>query len=161
MNVHKLLIDRDVTYERIPHRRTCDALGLADELLLSGSDVAKTVMLCADHGYRYFVAVLPATEKVDLAKVSRLIGGSHIVLATEDDVRQHCPDCELGVLPPFGSIYGMETLVDKSLAENAEIVFAGGDHKEAIRMRYDDFIRIEEPLVADFSFQFLPNAVRE
>lgn len=148
MNVHQLLNERNIPYERIPHHATYDAQHLADELLLSGKDVAKCVMLRADHGYVYFVAVLPASDRIDFEKVSKLYGGSEIVLATEDEIRRHCPDCEIGVLPPFGSLYGIKTLVDKSLSSNDEIVFEGSTHREALRMKYRDFIQLENPHIA-------------
>jgi hypothetical protein len=42
----------------------------------------------------------------------------------------------------------MQTIVDLSLAENEDIIFEGNTHHEAIRMKFDEFRRLEEPLVA-------------
>jgi Ala-tRNA(Pro) deacylase len=52
------------------------------------------------------------------------------------------------VLPPFGSRYGMKTIVDSNLAADEEIVFDANTHNEAIRMRFNDFVEFEDPLVA-------------
>lgn len=151
MNVQQFLNEHCVDFDVIAHRDTYDAQRLAQTLHVSGQEVAKTVLLRADSGYAYIVAILPASKQVDLAKVSTALGGSKIELATEVDIKEHCPDCECGVLPPFGTQYAMKTLVDESLRQGSEIIFEGNSHREAIRMRYEDFQRLESPLVADFA----------
>ena len=153
MNVQEFLSDRQVVYEPIPHGDVYDAQRLAQELHTPGREVAKTVLLRADHAYAYLVAVLPATKTIDFNKVSEALGGSKIELATELEIQEHCPDCEIGTLPPFGSQYGMHTLVEESLTKDEDIVFEGNNHHEAIRMRYRDFQRIEEPRVVSFAVQ--------
>lgn len=153
MNVQEFLAGRRVTYDAISHRDTYDAQRLAQVLHVPGQEVAKTVLLRADGGDTYFVCVLPATKTIDFEKVSAAIGGSRVELATEIEIMQHCPDCELGALPPFGSQYGMKTLVEASLGRDEEIVFEGNNHHEAFRMRYEDYRDIEQPLVARFAVQ--------
>ena len=151
MNVQQYLDDKKVSYDVIPHRDTYTAQRLAETLHTPGGQIAKTVLLKADRGYTYLVAVVPASRDVDLHAVSAALGGSLLEVASEADVQQHCGDCELGVLPPFGTQYGMQTLVDESLLLNEEIVFEGNTHHEAIRMRFDDYRRLEEPLVGKFA----------
>ena len=153
MNVQDYLSSRQIAYDAIPHRDTYDAQRLAQVLHTPGREVAKTVLLRADGGYTYIVAVLPANKTIDFEKVSAAFGGSQIELATELEIKQHCPDCEIGALPPFGTQYAMKTLVEESLTKDEEIVFEGNNHHEAIRMRYDDYQRLEEPLVARFAVQ--------
>jgi Ala-tRNA(Pro) deacylase len=116
-----------------------------------GSEVAKTVLLRADRGFQYVVAVLPAPRHVDLDRVATALGRSKLELATEVEIAEHCPDCEMGALPPFGSQYGMPTIVDEALAEDEEIVFEGNTHHESIRMRFADYRRLEQPLIARIS----------
>jgi Ala-tRNA(Pro) deacylase len=109
--------------------------------------VAKTVLLRANGGYRYLVAVIPATKHVDLRHLGAALGGADIHLATEWEIAACAPDCEFGILPPFGSTFGAETIVDESLARHPDIFFQGDSHGEAIRMSYSDFCDIEHPLV--------------
>ena len=85
-------------------------------------------------GPAFVVAVLPANRAVDFELAADVLGGGQVELATERDVAQHCPDCETGVLSPFGRQYGMKTMVDESLLEDEEIIFEGNTHHEAIRM---------------------------
>jgi Ala-tRNA(Pro) deacylase len=151
MNVVKFLEAGHYSFDRVHHRDTYSAQHLAHELHVSGREVAKTVLLRADGGYKYVVAVLPANKQIDFQKASKLLGGSKLELATELEIERHCPDCELGVLPPFASRYGMKTIVDSNLAADEDIWFEGNTHNEAIRMKFAEFCRLEQPLVAPFA----------
>jgi len=153
MNVAEFLKRREVGFEVVPHRETHDAQRMAATMHVPGREVAKTVLLTADGGYTFIVAVLPAHKSVDLHRASELLGGSRLQLASEFDIAQQCKDCEVGVLPPFGSQYGMKTIVDESLLEDDEIVFEGNNHHEAIRMKFVDFRRLEEPLIGWFAME--------
>lgn len=151
MGTKQFLQERRVPFEVVAHPVTFDAQHLAQSLHTPGREVAKTVLLRADHAYRYFVVVLPATHRIDLKKLSEFLGEAHVELATEVEIAEHCPDCEFGVLPPFGSHYGAETIVDSSLAADEYITFESESHTEAIRMRYAEFYDVEHPLVADIA----------
>jgi Ala-tRNA(Pro) deacylase len=138
-------------FEVLAHPDTFDAQHMAESLHISGRHVAKTVLLRADRGFAYIVAILPATKRVDLQQLSAAFGGSHLEFATEAEIAEHCPDCEFGVLPPFGSQYDIRTIVDAELAKDDWIVFEGPTHHEAIRIAMADFLRVEQPLVAPFA----------
>ena len=151
MKVPEFLKERHVDFDLIPHRDTYDAQRMAATIHVTGREVAKTVLLRADRGYAFVVAVLPANKSVDFELASELLGGSRLELATEVEIAQHCPDCEFGALPPFGSQYAMKTIVDESLLDEEELVFEGNTHHEAIRMKVEDFREIEQPLVGSFA----------
>ncbi len=61
------------------------------------------------------------------------------------------PDCEIGAMPPFGNLYGMEVFVAESLAEDEEIAFYAGNHSEMIHLKYECFERLVEPCVFKYS----------
>jgi Ala-tRNA(Pro) deacylase len=151
MNTKQYLQEHQTAFEVVSHAEAFDASHVAQATGTPGREVAKAVLLRANHGYRYVVAVLPSTHLIDLEALSRVLGGAQVHLATEAEVGQRCPDCELGVLSPFGSQYAAETIVDKSLAEDDQIVFEGNTHHEAIRMKYADYCKIENPSVAEFA----------
>ena len=153
MNVAAFLERGHYKFERVPHPATYSAQRLAHELHVSGREVAKTVLLRVDGGYEFAVAVLPASKKIDFKRASKLLGGAKLELATEFEISEHCPDCDFGVLPPFGSRYGMKTIVDSKLADDEYIWFEGNTHEEAIRMKFKDYSRLEQPLVAPFSVE--------
>jgi Ala-tRNA(Pro) deacylase len=88
---------------------------------------------------------------IDFRCLRTFLGGAELELATEQDIAERCPGCELGVLPPFGTHYGAQTIVDRTLTEDDSIAFECDSHSSAIRMKYLDFHAIEHPLVADFA----------
>ena len=151
MNIKSFLQEHQVPFEVLPHTRTGDAARLAHSLHVPGAHVAKTVLLKVNHGYRDVVAVLPANLRINPEQTSRMLGGAEVKFGNEEDVAVHCPDCDRGVLPPFGSQYGMRTMVDESLAQGDDITFEGNQHDEAIRMKWQDFCRLENPLVGQFA----------
>jgi Ala-tRNA(Pro) deacylase len=147
MKVLDYLDQNHVPYEILGHEPTYDAQHMAQALHVKGAAVAKSVLLRANHGYRYLTAIVPATRKIDFHIASRSLGGSELRLATEPEVSEVCPDCEAGVLLPFGSQYGVKTVVDSSLQNVEEIVFEGSTHHESIRMKFADFCRLESPMI--------------
>ncbi len=96
------------------------------------------------------LAVLPAPNHVRLDKLAAVVGKS-VRLATEQEFSSLFPDCELGAMPPFGSLYNLAVYLDESLAADEVIVFNAGTHRDAIRVRYDDFVRLAKPRVCSFA----------
>jgi len=96
------------------------------------------------------LAVLPAPNRVRLDKLAVEVGKS-VRLATEQEFSSLFPDCELGAMPPFGSLYNLPVYVDELLAADEAMVFNAGTHRDAIRIRYDDFVRLARPKVCSFA----------
>src|SRR5262245_5211258 len=88
MKVQDFLSDREVEFDTLPHEETFDSQHLAQALHVSGREVAKTVLLRLDHGFRYAVALVPAMHRVDLEAASHVLGGAHTELATEMEMAQ-------------------------------------------------------------------------
>lgn len=153
MTLTRYLEERLIRFDVIPHQETFEAQRMAHTLHIPGRNIAKTVLLKADHGFAYFVAVLPATRRIDLQQVSRTLGGSLVEVATEAEIAERCPECETGALPPFGSRYGLRTLVDESIANNEWMMFESETHREAIRMRFEDFRQLEQPITGRFAVE--------
>ncbi len=76
MKVLEYLNDRHVNFNVLPHDDTFDSQHLAEAVHVSGRQVAKTVLLRMDHGYRYAVAILPASYVIDLAAIGEILGGA-------------------------------------------------------------------------------------
>ena len=147
MNVTEFLTNKGIEFEAMPHADTYDAQHMAQVLHVPGREVAKTVLLRTATN-DFALAVLPANRDVDFKKAAEALGEG-VALATEFDISQAFPDCELGAIPPFGVQYGLQTLVDVSLAEDEQIVFEGNTHHEAFRIGFEDYCNIEVPLVVD------------
>src|SRR5439155_7858542 len=71
-------------------------------------------------------------------------------LATEAEFKELFTDCELGAMPPFGNLYGLEVYVDQSLTTDMEIVFQAGTRHEAVKLQYQDFAGLVRPRIGEF-----------
>ena len=148
MNVTRFLDQSGVIYRVYCHDETYAAQHMAQMLHMSGQMIAKAVMVRANGGDRFIVAIVPGSKLVDLRRVAAILGGIQVELATEAEILEHCPGCEFGVVPVFGSQYGLETIVDESISKQGEIVFQGDTHEEAVRLRFADFYALERPRIA-------------
>ena len=142
------LDENQVPYSVVTHTTAYTAQGAAATMRISGRELAKTVVLWT--GEEMILAVLPAPNHVRLDKLGAEVGKS-VRLAAEQEFSSLFPDCELGAMPPFGSLYNLPVYVDESLAADEAIVFNAGTHRDAIRIRYDDFVRLAKPKVCLFA----------
>lgn len=150
MRVQQFLRDKGIVFDVLTHEPTYSAQRMAEAVHVCGDNVAKAVLLKVDD--HFVLAVLPATFQVHLEMACEALEAHRVELASEQDLKQVFCDCEFGAALPFGSQYGLQTLVDASLTEDTEIVFEGNAHREAISMRYRDYEELEQPQVAVFSF---------
>ena len=147
-----LYLDRHyVEYELLPHRHTESAGEEASALGIPPKEIAKTIVLTTrDHGF--VRAVLPASERLDLHKVRKLLGFSHeLRLATEAELAIEYPGFELGAVPPFGGPGGDRTVVDRRLADLQRVVVEAGSHNESVRMKTTDLLVTAMATVGDIS----------
>jgi Ala-tRNA(Pro) deacylase len=142
------LDESQIPYSVVTHSTAYTAQGTAATLQISGKELAKSVVLSTDE--EMILAVLPAPNHVRLYQLGAEVGKS-LRLATEQEFSSLFPDCELGAMPPFGSLYNLPACVNESLAADEAIVFNAGTHRDAIRMRYDDFVRVAKPQVCSFA----------
>ncbi|HMS82046.1 MAG TPA: YbaK/EbsC family protein [Nitrospira sp.] len=143
-------LDREhIHYDILAHSQTDRARAVADALHLPEQSMAKVVIVKVKE--RFVTMVLPATTKIDFQRLREMFGTHRVRLATEDELASLFPDCEVGAMPPLGTLYGLPVYVDRSLIGDEEILFDGGTHSEAIRMRYWDFAALVFPTVAEFN----------
>ncbi len=135
-----------IQYDILPHTVTYTAQETAASIHTTGKEVAKAVIVT--DGRQYAMAVLEAPQHLDLGKFARVSGMDEPRLATETEIRNLFSDCEVGAMPPFGSLYGITTWVDSSLDQDEHISFDGGSHYEVMRISYEDFKNLVKPRVA-------------
>jgi Ala-tRNA(Pro) deacylase len=134
-----------VKYVKLTHSTAYTAHEIAQSLHISGRKVAKTVIVLIDG--KMAMAVLPANRSVNFDHFRKAIGAKKVELATEGQFKGMFPDCELGAMPPFGNLYGMDVYADPHLTEDDEIFFNACTHSELIEMSYVDFERLVKPIL--------------
>jgi Ala-tRNA(Pro) deacylase len=136
MTVSNYLAEHGVDYDILSHPHTSTSSGSAEASHIPGTRLAKSVVLQDDQGY--LMVVLPSNRKVDLAELHRQMK-RNLGLATESELGTLFMDCEIGALPALGPAYGIETVVDDTLAEQADIYFEAGDHEQLIHVTAEAF----------------------
>jgi Ala-tRNA(Pro) deacylase len=145
--VTRFLARRDVRYEVVEHDATYSAAAEARATEADPEATAKTVALRDHDGYR--LAVVPASERVDVRRVRQLLGATHhLRLATERELERDFPAFDVGAMPPFATT-PLPEVVDLRLLRHDRIVCAGGEHRRSVRMDALELLRITEPRVAD------------
>lgn len=146
--VKDFLDQHNVKYQVKGHPEVYTAQEIAAALHVPGKELAKVVMIKA--GDRFVMTVLPASWRIEMAKLKEILKTKDIRLATEEEFKDLFPDCELGAMPPFGNLYGLDVYVDKALTEDEEIFFQAGNHIESIKMKYKDYSDLVKPKIAEF-----------
>lgn len=147
--IHEFLREAHVPYVVVPHRPAFTAQAEAAATHVPGYDWAKVVVCFVDG--EPIEAVVPAPSMVDLDRLLELAGGNEIRLAEEWELPRLFPTCEVGAMPPFGPLFGQTVFVDAALAAEDEITFNAGTHRDAIAMRWTDFVKMVNPIVGKFA----------
>ena len=145
--VKEFLDANRVAHIIVKHPLAFTATSVAGAAHVPGRRMAKTVVVNLDG--KPALAVVPAAHKVDLERLRRAAGATTAELADERDFRAEFPGCEVGAMPPFGNLYGMDVYLEPHLATGGEIAFNAGSHTELIRMAYEDYARLVHPRLVD------------
>ena len=136
ITVSDFLAEHDVEYDVLLHAHTTSSGETAESSHVPGARLAKSVLLEDDQGY--LMVVLPASRQVDLGELHRVLN-RNLGLAMENELGHLFSDCEVGALPAIGPAYGVETIVDDSIAEQPEVYFEAGDHEQLIHVSAEVF----------------------
>lgn len=137
--LEKYLADRGISYDLIPHAPAMSSLKVAQAGHVPSDSVAKGIML--SDGQSYMLAVLPASHHLRLSDLREEFG-REMHLASEDEVGEVFRDCVFGAIPPVGSCYGLNVIIDDSLAQKPDLYFEGGDHTTLVHLKGSDFAQL-------------------
>ncbi len=137
-----------IAYKVLSHDKAFSARRTAEALHVSGDLFAKVVVVKADQ--RFVMAVVTSTWRIDFKRLEEVLDSKHVRLATEHELAELFPDCEVGTMPPFGNLYNMAVYVDQLLTKDEHIFFDAGTHTGAMKLRYRDFAELVHPTVAQF-----------
>jgi Ala-tRNA(Pro) deacylase len=129
------LEQQGIEYEVLVHERVFTGIEEARALGIEADEVLKTVIV--DTGGRHVALVLPSGERLDMARVRKVLDDRHVSLAHESEITHDFGGFELGALPPVAPLLGVETIVDPTVHEHGPVVFAAGTQTESVRVDAD------------------------
>ncbi len=101
----------------------------------------------------FVMLVFPADRKLDSKRAKRELGVKSIRFASEAEVGAVARGVGVGAIPPFGNLFGLEVVADRSLFEQERIVFNAGDRRFSIAMTTADYRELVQPIEADIVLQ--------
>lgn len=146
----EFLDSEKVKYLTLNHSAAYTAQEIAASAHVRGKEMAKTVMVTLDG--KMAMVVVPASRKVNFESLREVAGASNAQLASEQAFRDMFAGCEVGAMPPFGNLYGMDVYASRLLAEDEEIAFNAGSHTELMRLAYKDFERLVKPKLGRIAY---------
>lgn len=120
------------------------------------SQAAKAMLLRINRGKSerlHYLVVVPGDYRVDLRAVMQHAGGTHVMFARPEQVRE-LTGCEIGAVPPFSFHDNLTLFVDPGLLQLPEIVFNAGRLDRSIFLRTEVYREIAKPQVVSVA---LPN----
>lgn len=140
---------RQVPYRVFAHAHSPTAQETAHAAHVSGRRLAKVVLMRRTASGEFLVAVLPASERIDLARLGEALGEA-VTVAEESEFQRLFPEFEAGAAPPLGELAGLPVVADACLARQDSILFNGGTHTDLIEMAWDDFAQLTAPRICDY-----------
>jgi len=137
----RYMAEQGLKYEVVDHSHSHSSMETAKLTHIPAENLAKAVVLEDDKGC--LMAVLPAANHIELDTLSDRLERD-LKFTIEPKLKQLFADCDPGAIPPVGQAYGMDTIVDESLAEKSDLYFEAGDHEKLIHMRRDRFMKMME-----------------
>jgi len=141
------LDEHGVKYVTTRHSPAFTAAEVAVSAHVATRSFAKTVVIKVDDVPA--MLVLPANRRILIHELREMLENENVKLATEREMQEYFPDCEVGAMPPLGPLYGLKVHVTAGLTREREITFNAGSHTETVTMAYADFERLVHPAVID------------
>ena len=146
--LEEYLRENGVPFQVQHHARVFTAQEVAAAEHIPGHRLVKVVIAIGDS--KPVMLALPASYRVDQTRAAELLGVGELRLATEQEFAATFPDCEVGAMPPFGNLYGVDVYVDEALTNDETVVMRAGTHTDTLSLRYADFARLVHPNVGQF-----------
>lgn len=115
----------------------------------SQEDGVKALILKTSTG-KSLLAVIPAHRRIDMKRLKQVMGVKNLSLQSPEEVTA-LTDCVVGSVPPFGILWNIECIFDKSLLDKDNVVFSAGTREDSVYTPPSTLISINDGMVADIS----------
>jgi len=141
------LDDHQIAYELLEHEERFSAAAEARAAGVTPDNAAKSVLLKDREDYR--LAVIPASERLDLKKLRDLLDSRELRLATEQEMAADFPSFEVGALPPLGPMLNVPEVIDQRLLDHGRVLCNAGDHRHSILLDPRGIVGLADARVGD------------
>ena len=139
MRLLDYLREQCVSFQTILHAPAFSPVQRARVLNVNLRHIAQAVLLEGPQGF--FVHVLPATHQTDPAALARVWGGP-VRVARKDESAVVFRDCSWGVVSAFGNLYGLWTLIDRSVNPDGWLILEADTPVDSILLDALEYERL-------------------
>lgn len=147
--IFELLDKSGISYEKFEHEPVHSS---EEASKIRGTDIslgAKSLVFSADD--KLILIVVPGDKKVDTKKFKKLYNIEDLRMV-DSTLLPEKVSLERGAVMPFGSLIGLPTYFDEKLKRSGKVAFNVGKTTTSIVMNAEDLVKIENPILGDFTF---------
>lgn len=133
------------TFKHEPVRTSEDAAKVRTGYSLHQGAKAMILKYKKDSLDKFVMLVFPADLRFDNKKVKGILNIKDVQFASEQEISSLTNGVQVGGVPPFGNLFGLEVIVDSKLFENEKIIFNAGDRRFSVAMKLKDYERLVKP----------------
>ena len=122
-------------------KQAAEALGVPE------SNIIKTII--AIDNSRTYACIIPGDRKLDLDKLSRLVGGSPRIAKPREVLER--TGYKVGGVPPIALPEDVIVIMDERVLKMEKAIGGGGDEYSLLEFTPRDLLKIRNVLVADIS----------
>ena len=146
----KLLDDNKITYKLLIHEggaKTSEEVAKIRGTPLETG--AKAMIIKIDDGF--IEVVIPADKKFASRPAKKFLKTDCLRFGTKEELFS-LTHCIQGSVPPFGSLFGLQTYIDEKLMDKSKydfISFNAGLRTKSFQIKKDDYLKIEKPILCN------------
>ncbi len=141
----KHLAQNKVIYDVVPHKTVFTVYDLAQTTKVKLNTIIKTLLVKYDKDY--VLVVLPAHLRLDLVALKKFLKAKKVELAKEKDMAAKFKT-KPGAMLPFGSMYKIGVVADKSLLKAEKVLMSAGSFTESLHLKMKSYLKAEQPQMA-------------
>ncbi|CAK60329.1 unnamed protein product (macronuclear) [Paramecium tetraurelia] len=148
--IQQLLNTNNIQFKLLIHEPTKTSEESAKVRGVSLDSGAKAMLLQNKKTQLFILCVMSASKKLSWKLIRKLLDCKQLDLANEQQVYE-VTKCVTGAVPPFGSIFKVQTYLDPSLiTQGDQINFNCGLRTHSVAMSIQDYLKIENPIQLQF-----------
>lgn len=144
--VIKFLDRAKVRYEPVKHRTVYTAYDKAATSRVPPKIVGKTLVLSL--AKQLALVLIPANKNLDKNKLKKAAKAKKVDFVSERIIKNKLKGVKVGAIPPFGSLWKLQTFVDRTLLKAPKIIVNAGDYNWSIKISGASLKKLVPDLVA-------------
>lgn len=144
----KFLDDHGIDHEILEHKTVYTAFDLAQTTKKKLQEIAKTLAVKADK--KYMLVVVPASHRLDLAKLKKLLKAKKLEIVKETQIAKAFK-VKPGTLTPLAKFHNMPVYVDKALLKSKLILVNAGSVSESLALKAKDLLTVGAEAAGTFA----------